>query len=121
MTAAEQIQQWADLAAAAKPGPWGPGDAYFLSSPTKVDGYAFPAMRAKDQQETAANSALMEASPVAVPAMAAALQAVLALHTPNESYPAPRCVGCVDPLDQGWVYWPCATVRVISEALGVES
>ena len=47
---------------------------------------------------------------------AKAVAPVLAIHHPDESHPA-RCIGCVDPLDEGWVYWPCATVR----ALGVES
>ena len=47
---------------------------------------------------------------------AKAVAPVLAIHHPDESHPA-RCIGCVDPLDEGWVYWPCPTVR----ALGVES
>ncbi len=122
MTAAEQIQQWADHAKAT----------------IATEGFTPYDLLAEE----------------AVPAMAAALQAVLAVHAEHHYLGEPGdhdcphgnidhdrhfdnedgmwlcedaksdgnyCAGC--PMDSDWEReaWPCPTVRAINTALGVES
>lgn len=63
-----------------------------------------------------------------VPALVAALRAVLTIHVPGEGssqgygtdggygYISPYCAGC-EASDEYAVQWPCRTVRAIEEAL----
>ena len=148
VNAAEQIQVWADLSAAATEGPW--RDSWGASWEARVvthDGSIADVSSSKD-------ACFMAASRTTVPKMAAALQAVLAVHKrerllgepgdpecPHDDYEHERhfygeddmllcedtagdesiCAGCPEDTWGERESWPCPTVRAINEALGVES
>ena len=61
------------------------------------------------------------ASRTDLPALLAAVEAVMALHQPNP-YDESECDHCVDPADYMWRReYPCPTVQAITAALEVEA
>lgn len=77
-----------------------------------------------DALEAAALRAVAEDAPLLV----AALRHVLVVHrheldcgNPSHTNPDAWCPECVDWCSVCGVTWPCATVRVVAEALEVES
>ena len=115
VTAAEQIQEWVDLLTYTTRGPWGSHPAPNKRRRVTDSNGATLFFTERDGQKCARRDAdFIAASRTAVPAMTAALQAVLAIH---KSDVLSRCIGCVDVEDQGWTEWPCPTVTAINEAL----
>lgn len=130
MTAQERITEWAALADKATRGPWQYLSRNAISTPPidideanwGPEGHS--GYRIHTAQDTGAwkyaDAALFAASRTAVPTMAAALTAVLALHEwycigcdmsePEQC--GPTCKHCYEP-------WPCPTVAAIETALGV--
>ena len=148
-TAAEQIKEWARLADEAAGGPWEwapymrSGSALVCRNPAAHETSILKTI--DDWPPHVCDRAFIAASRTAVPAMAAALQAVLEVHSARQLY-------ALDPLNGTWIYvnderiefgklchectadddadeyepgeyveWPCATVEAITAALGVES
>ena len=146
---AEQLQQWADLADSATEEPW--EVTHGAGEPTRVwvEDDITPLATVHDWIQginaSPLDAAFIAASRTAVPAMAAALQAVLEVHSARQLY-------ALDPLNGTWIYvnderiefgklchectadddadeyepgeyveWPCSTVEAITAALGVES
>ena len=133
-TAAEQIQQWADLANAATEGPW-----TTASSGSRVQN-AWAEDIGNDNEGVwfdPDDAEFIAASRTAVPKMAAALQAVLEVHVQHmenregghhrweerhlcfmphggKCSNVGSCEGCKKA-------WPCPTVRAINEALEMEA
>jgi hypothetical protein len=118
MSATEQLDQWAALADGATPRPW------------TADGFDVYET-GTDHGEVVAEAVLhpsdarfIAASREAVPALIAALRAVLDLHESSldtrdvgrviDGEWTPYCEECGDP-------YPCAEVRAIDAALGVTS
>ena len=61
-----------------------------------------------------------------VPALVAALRAVLAVHAPDYTYPdCPKCAECSDiastEAQRFVVLWPCPTVAAIRQHLGEDA
>ena len=124
MTAAEQIKQWANLADAATEAPWVYlGKNVIDTPPIAIDeadwgpeGHA--GYRIHTAQDSGAwryaDAALMATSRTAVPAMAAALQAVLVMEGPH---------GVSDYSDyaEGYHHALQHAQEVIAEELGVKS
>lgn len=129
MTIQDRITEWATLAEAATEGPWsatyGPREIprIWSDSPGLIDSHEFIAKCA--MKEDAPDAIFMAASRTAVPAMAAALTAVLELHHPVEVEPSDTiCSHCSFRLPNGRFFgkvveWPCSTVEAIETALGV--
>jgi len=127
-TAAERIAAWAELAESATKGPWedwrgNGGGVYITTAANGIRGlYTCAATNpsAEQWQRLEDDAAHIAASRTAVPAMAAALTAVLGLHLRycegcemgGDADHNENCTRCYEP-------WPCLTVTAIETALGV--
>jgi hypothetical protein len=125
MTAADRLAELAALADAATPEPWTTEGPWSLGH-TVVGprGYLIDAVDGGVPCMTGPDAAFIAASREAVPALIAALRAVLDLHESSldtrdvgrviDGEWTPYCEECGDP-------YPCAEVRAIDAALGVTS
>lgn len=131
-TAAEQFAAWAELASNATEGPWKYLSKNAISTPPIAideanwgpEGHS--GYRIHTAQDTGAwkraDVALMAASRTAVPVMAEALTAVLALHERVEIEPSDSiCRQCSFQLPNGRFFgklteWPCPTMEAIETA-----
>lgn len=123
----DRLDEWAALAEKAAPGPWWAwgtvqDDVYVVRDAD--DEY----LATLDYDERSYHAAeFMAESRTAVPMLVEALRAVLTLHTPylpphSKTTKCGYCSETGDPycLPEGAERWPCPTVRVIADALGVD-
>ena len=103
-------------------GPWeADGSAHVLTAgntPTFVARCADP----DDSDAGVPDAEFVAAARTTVPALLDALEAVLAVHAPDYTYPdCPKCAECSDIASTAArrfaVLWPCETVEAITTAL----
>ena len=115
----DQIEARAD---AATEGPW---EKHTVNGWEMVVSYSTDAMiqlvaEFRHKERDLNDAEFIAASRTDVPALVAALRAVLDLHKPRNGHD--DCGHCVDPADAHWgIPWPCPTVRAVTAALGEES
>lgn len=125
-------------AGAATPGPWGVNSEVGSNELCNYTVYGIPGVAsatwtgddspafAHCEGMSRADAEFIAAARTDVPALVAALRGVLEMHQPVEIEPSDTICGeCSYRLPNGRYfgkveYWPCPTVRAITEALGVE-
>lgn len=121
----DRLDEWQRLADEATPGPWGeylPNPIYGTYEVAEATrGYLGDAVARCGDVEAARNAAFIAASRIAVPALIAAVRAVLDLHQPDEmrmrDYITATGVAQEAPCMECGDRHPCPTVRAITRAL----
>lgn len=115
MSALERLDAIDARTTAATPGPWIRwGNAIRLTDEVTELGFLLTGSATPRYRDDAD---FMASAREDVPAMATALRALLALHTPEEQRVGPSvCAGCSNALAR--YLYPCPTVRIIETELG---
>ena len=94
-----QLADWKAKTDAATEGPWEPVDAFSLTAPSQIDGFAFPMERQEDEWEIERNREFIATARTAMPRLMAAVESVLAVcdKADDQMGMSPNWMGLIDP------------------------